>query len=132
MLLLRIPLEPVTKKNSQQIIMVKGRPIIIPSKKYKQYEKECGEYIPEELKIKIDYPVNVECHFYMSTHRRVDITNLLQAILDILCAYDVIDDDNRNIVYSVDGSRVFYDKDNPRTEIRISRKGGDIDIWEKK
>ena len=31
-------------------------------------------------------------------------------------------DDNRNIVASVDGSTVLYDKDNPRTEITIMRK----------
>ena len=50
---------------------------------------------------------------------RVDLTNLLNAIMDILCFYEVILDDNRDIVYSVDGSRVLYSKENPRTEVTL-------------
>lgn len=60
-----LPVKPVTKKNSGQIIQVKGRNILIPSKQYKQFEKEC---LPYFLKIKavtgeINYPVNVKCLF---------------------------------------------------------------------
>jgi Holliday junction resolvase RusA-like endonuclease len=57
----------------------------------------------------------------MPTRRKVDITNLLSATHDILTKHNVIADDNMDIVVSVDGSRVFYDKENPRTEITISR-----------
>lgn len=113
-----IPLTPITKKNSQQIVIVKGRPMIIPSKYYKQYEKDC-KYFLEPLMI--NYPVNIKCIYYMPTKRRVDITNLLSATHDVLVKYKVIEDDNSKIVYSVDGSRVFYDKNNPRTEISIER-----------
>lgn len=127
-----IPIEPRTKKNHQQIIKVHGRPIIVPSKQYKDYEKECLEYIEEDDRKKINYPVNVKCEFYMGTRRRVDITNLLQSILDILCVSDIIEDDNRNIVYSLDGTRVFYDKENPRTVIEITKLDGVEDIWGKK
>lgn len=126
-----ILLEPVTKKNSQQIIMCKGRPMIIPSKKYKEYEKRAGLYLNNKDK-HIDYPVNVKCVYYMPTKRRVDLSNLLNATLDILCFYDIIDDDNRNIVYSMDGSVVLYDKENPRTEITITKIEGDVEIWGKK
>ena len=115
-----IPLPPVTKKNSQQIIINKatGRPMIIQSKRYREYEKECGWFIQGKGE-KINEPVTVKCLFYMPTKRRVDLTNLLNAILDILVKYEVIADDNSNIVYSVDGSRVLYDKKNPRTEVTI-------------
>jgi hypothetical protein len=34
--------------------------------------------------------------------------------------YGVIEDDNSNVVVSVDGSRVLYDKENPRTEVEIT------------
>ena len=114
---IEIPLEPRTKKNSQRIIICKGRPMVIPSKAYKDYEKQCKEYIPKCKTI--DYPVNIKCLFYMKTRRKTDLTNLLEAIDDILVKYKVIKDDNYNIVASHDGSRVYYDKDNPRTEIEI-------------
>jgi len=47
--------------------------------------------------------------------------NLLEAIQDILVKYDILKDDNSKIVASTDGSRVLYDKQNPRTEIYIER-----------
>ena len=47
------------------------------------------------------------------------MTNLLEAIDDVLVKYGVIEDDNFNIVQSHDGSRVLYDKGNPRTEVYI-------------
>lgn len=115
---IEIPLEPRTKKNSQRIIICKGRPMVIPSKAYKDYEKQCKEYMPKCEPI--DYPVNIKCLFYMKTRRKVDLSNLISAISDILVKYKVIIDDNRNVIASYDGSRVFYDKENPRTEIEIT------------
>lgn len=115
-----IPIEPVTKKNHSQVVMIKGRPIVLPSKPYQEYEKKCKQYMP---KIEtINYPINLECHFYKGTHRKCDITNLLQAVCDILVKYGVILDDNYSIVASVDGTFVDYDKENPRTEIYITKK----------
>jgi Holliday junction resolvase RusA-like endonuclease len=55
----------------------------------------------------------------MPTKRRVDLTNLLEAIDDVLVKYGVLKDDNSEIITSHDGSRVLYDKDNPRTEVAI-------------
>lgn len=115
-----INIPPRTKKNSQQIITVKGRPIIIPSKLYKQYEKDCLPFVPK-LKVPINYSINLKCIYYMPTKRRVDLNNLLEATTDMLVYYGVLEDDNSNIVYSHDGSRVYIDKDNPRTEIYIER-----------
>ncbi len=114
-----IPIAPITKKNHQQIVKAKGRYMVIPSPQYKKYEKECEPYLPK-LDEPIDAPVELKCHFYMPTRRACDLTNLLQAICDVLVKYKVISDDNYNIVYSVDGSRVSYDKEYPRTEIEIT------------
>ena len=125
-----IPLAPVTKKNSQTIAVNRatGRPFVLPSKRYKEYEYNCGEYIPFDRAkgdtIKPDtYPVNVKCLFYMPTRRRVDLTNLLEAIDDILTTYNVLPDDNSKYLGGHDGSRVLYDKDNPRTEVIIEPLG---------
>lgn len=118
-----IPLPPATKKNSQRIIKVNGRPVIIPSAKYVIYEREAIKclqaYFGGSLPPKIDYPCNVECKFYMPTRRRVDLNNLLEAATDVLVRAGILDDDNSQIVASHDGSRVFYDKENPRTAITI-------------
>lgn len=125
-----IPLPPRTKKNSQQIVTINGRPIIIQSKEYKAYEKACGAFMPR-LKKPIDEPVNVRCVYYMPTRRRVDLTNLLGATADILTHYGVLADDNRNVMYAVDGSRVFYDKDKPRVEITIDPINEEVERWSK-
>ena len=113
-----IPLQPITKKNSQQIILVGGKPRIIQSKQYLQYEKDCMWYMPKVPLI--ISAVNVKAIYYMPTRRRVDLINLHGALHDILVKYRVLEDDNCNIVVSTDGSRVVYDKDNPRTEVTIT------------
>lgn len=117
-----IPIPPITKKNHQQIITRKSGgkkiPMVIPSKQYREYEKRCGEYITST--VGIDYPVNVKALYYMPTRRRVDLTNLHEALHDVLVKYNVLADDNSKIIVSTDGSRVLYDKEHPRTEVIIT------------
>lgn len=125
-MIIEIPLEPKTKKNSSRIVQKRTKngksfPILLPSEAYSKYEKDCEEYIPFDLDT-INYPINLKCTFYMQTKRKTDLTNLLQAICDILVKYKVIEDDNYNIIRSFDGSTVFYDHDNPRTIIEITKK----------
>jgi len=117
-----IPIEPRTKKNSQQIFKkANGKPFITQSNIYKQYEKDCKYFMP-----KIDTittPVNIKYSFYRSTRRLCDLNGLIQAMDDILVKYKVILDDNFTIVAGHDGSRVFIDKDNPRIEVEINKIG---------
>ena len=47
------------------------------------------------------------------------MTNLLEALDDMLVKAEVLEDDCRDIVASHDGSRVYWDKHNPRIEIEI-------------
>lgn len=68
----------------------------------------------------IDYACNVKLIYYRSDKRRTDLVNLQNATLDLLVNANVLADDNYKIVQSCDGSRVYYDKDNPRTEIYIT------------
>lgn len=114
-----IPLQPITKKNSQQILVnrITGKPFVSPSKKFKEYEKAALWYIPRGNMI--DSEVNIKCLFYMETARKVDLTNLLEAVDDILVRARLLADDNFTIVAAHDGSRVFIDRENPRTEIFI-------------
>ena len=125
-----LPLRPVTKKNSGQIVMRGSYPMLLPSKQYMQFEKDSTPYF---LRVKmqageINYPVNVKCIFYMETHRRVDLCNLLNAVDDAMVASGLVIDDNRDIIAAHDGSRVYWDKDNPRIEIEIT-KMEDYEQW---
>ena len=118
-----IPLPPVTKKNHQQIFRNSrtGQAFVTPSEQYKRYERDCIPYLWRKAYLtEIDFPVNIKCLFYMPTRRRCDLTNLLEAIDDIMVKCRVIKDDCFTIVAGHDGSRVLYDKDHPRTEITIT------------
>jgi Holliday junction resolvase RusA-like endonuclease len=119
MLNFTIPLAPISKKNSQRIMINRktGKPFIMPSAAYKDYEREAALYIPRG--VHITKPVNVKCLFYMPTRRKCDLTNLLEAIDDVMTNAGLLADDNYTIIQSHDGSRVYYDKDNPRTEVYI-------------
>jgi Holliday junction resolvase RusA-like endonuclease len=57
----------------------------------------------------------------MPTRRKVDLTNLLEAIDDIMVKAGLLADDNFTIIQSHDGSRVFYDPENPRTVVCITK-----------
>lgn len=115
--------DPRTKKNSQRIIIAGRRRIIKPSAQYEAYAEAAAWQLPR-LKEPISEPVNIRCVYYMATRRKVDLVNLMESTLDILVAGRVIADDNSNIAVSHDGSRVEYDKSNPRAEITITPATG--------
>ena len=134
-----IPFDPKTKKNNMEVAYKKmggknavykfingsfrmlGVPFITQGEIFKQYQRDCGYWLRRPKEGPINEPVNICFLFYRGSKRQVDLCNLQNAILDILTHYHIITDDNRNIVYSMDGSRVFYDKEKPRTEIIITR-----------
>ena len=115
---LTIKLPPVTKKNSMQIVGNGKRPMLIPSAQYRRYERDAGWFLKP---LAIAEPVNIRAIYFMPARRKVDITNLESALMDVLVKYGVIADDNCRIVVSTDGSRVMYDKENPRTEVTITK-----------
>ena len=111
--------DPRTKKNSQRLIRAGLRMIPIYSEAYEQYRSDFLRQIIGQ-RYMIENPVNVKCVYYMRTKRKVDLVNLLEATDDLLVDAMVLQDDNSNIVVGHDGSRVRYDKQNPRVEIEIS------------
>ena len=113
---------PATKKNSSNIYRTpKGKPFISTSTNYKKYlDNFKGQILEKKLYNKfLNKPYNVKCEYYMQTKRKVDLTNLLSATMDCLVSCGVLEDDNCLIAVSNDGSRVYYDKNNPRVEIEI-------------
>lgn len=117
MIAFTIPLPPVTKKNHGRLVMAGGKPKLLPSAQFAQYQEAAGWYLKP---LGISEPVNVRCLFFMPTRRIVDLVGLLQAVDDVLVHYGVIRDDNSRIVAGHDGSRVLYDRERPRTEIEIT------------
>lgn len=121
-----IPVNPVTKKNSQQIVRNReGKMFITQNKRYKNYIATTAIVLNavrgrNDIREPINEPVNIRAYFYRSTRKIVDLTNLQECLHDVLVDARILADDSCRIIVSTDGSRVRYDKDNPRTEVVIS------------
>lgn len=124
-----IPLDPRTKKNHQRIIGMGvrcplcGKPkkqIIAQGKAHVEYMVAAYPHLTPKPEEPLDKPLHIKYLFYMQTKRKVDTLNLQACADDLLVEAGIIKDDNSNIVKSHDGSRVLYDKQNPRTEIYIT------------
>jgi len=121
---------PRTKKNSQMIAGAGKRcPVchkfenqwIKQGKAHDEYAELAGWQLRPRPVNPIEWPINIKCLFYMDTNRIVDQLNLLACVDDLLVNNGIIKDDNSRIVKAHDGSRVLLDRDNPRTEIYITR-----------
>lgn len=118
---------PRPKKNNMRPAKRKnGTFCLIQSQNYLDFADLARPQLLQQFEGKkaIDYACNVKLIYYRSDKRRTDLVNLQNATLDILVSANVLDDDNYKIVASTDGSRVYYDKDNPRTEIYITPAEG--------
>ncbi len=116
-----IPLQPVTKKNHSRVVhWGSGRHRVLPSIQYEHYERDALKLLTGRHEPIAD-PVEVKAIFYMETRRTVDLTNLLEALDDVLVKAGILRDDSCQIIVSHDGSRVRYDRNNPRTEVTITR-----------
>lgn len=123
-----IPLRSITKKNHQQLVKVNGRMIPVQSKAYKEFSKKAMAYI--DLCVRpdkpIDYPINLKVWYIMPKNKdgtvpkkKLDLINLLQGTQDLLVDGGILEDDNVNIVSSVDGSKVIFGDCEPITIIEI-------------
>ena len=124
-----IPLDPRTKKNHQMIAGTGGRCPLCgkPKKQFirqgkpgAEYAFQATQYLKPRPEKPIDSPVHIRYLFYMGTRRKVDKLNLQAAADDLLVNAGILKDDHSGIVCSHDGTRVLYDKANPRTEIYIT------------
>ena len=122
---LTLPGQPVTKKNSQQILKNNrtGKYFVAPSRKYTLYENTCLWYLrrcegfPPDP---ISRPVNVCCLYYMKDRHRCDLVNLLEATNDILVKGRILADDHSGIVAAHDGSRVLLAEDPEQARVEIT------------
>ena len=115
---LTIPGVPATKKNSMQLICVGGKPRIIQSAKYREYERQSLKALLQYPNLWFDSSVWVKCLYWLPDRRKRDLCNLMAATHDILEKAQIIKDDA--LIVSVDGSRIMgVDKENPRVDIVI-------------
>lgn len=122
--------DPRTKKNHQQIAGSGPRcskcgkfatQWIRQGAAHDEYADRAGWQLRPRPAKPIDFPINVRCLFFLAVDRIVDDLNLLACVDDLLVENKIISDDNRRIVRGHDGTRSFVDRDNPRTEIYITR-----------
>lgn len=138
-LLYIIPGQPYVKKSNQRVIHHQAlkRQIKIDTPSYQLWHqdalkrlerygfnpnfKEQKKFQPD-LEAMINYPVNLQCRFFMKTNARVDLSALYEGIQDVLVEVGCLKDDNWHIVASHDGSGVEKDAERPRMEITITPK----------
>lgn len=110
-----------SKKNSRQIIYVRGRPLIIPSKNHKQWHTQAMSqlYGIKSVARQIDC---IELILYPSTKRRGDLSNKFESIADLLVDAGIIEDDNWYIVPKVVLKFGGVDRTNPRAEIYVDTR----------
>ena len=119
-----------TKKNSQTIAGAGRRcprcgkfekQWIRQGKVHDDYTERSAWQLRPKPATPIDFPINIRYLFYLDADRIVDDLNLAACADDLLVQCGIIKDDNRRIVQGHDGTRSLVDRDNPRTEIYITR-----------
>lgn len=133
-----IPMDPRTKKNSHRIAGCGAR-CPVCGKYAKQFVRNgntttefafmAARYLTPKPKTPISEQVQIIYRLYTATWHRKDDLNLYEALDDILVHEGVLKDDDRKVIRSRDGSRVLYDKDNPRAEIYIYKYNEEEDVW---
>ena len=113
---------PRPKKNSMQFHRYSsGKTVLLQSDTFLAYKEAFLLQIRNKYKGQpISEAVNIKCIYYRGDRRKTDLVNLENGTLDLLVEAGILEDDNFKIVVSMDGSRVYYDKNNPRVEIYIT------------
>ena len=123
-----IPLDTRTKKNHMTIAGTgqrcpvcrkHNRQFVRQGRANTEYTAKAAKYLREKPEKPISGTVQLVYIVYTQTQKVVDDLNLYASLDDLLVKEKILKDDNRKIIRSRDGSRVLYDKENPRAEIYI-------------
>ncbi|HEB61967.1 MAG TPA: RusA family crossover junction endodeoxyribonuclease, partial [Bacteroidetes bacterium] len=96
------------------------RQIVVYTAQYNAWKNDAlKQLLGSKNKLKINFPVILNCQFYCKTRHRKDLSAFYEGIQDVLVEANVLEDDNSNIIVGHDGSRIHYDKEQPRIEIKI-------------
>ena len=115
--------QPTSKKNSMQLVRIRGRYRLLPSKEYREWMKAAKKQVFVATAgisgLPITNPVHLKALAYRHTKRKIDLSNIYAAVEDMLQEYGVLADDA--LVESHDGSRKILGvpKDEARVEIEL-------------
>lgn len=110
-----------SKKNSKQIVYVKGRPLIISSADFKKWQRQATEQLASQVQpgVKL-FNGMVAMKLFAPDRRASDLTNKAESVMDLLVDCGHLEDDNWFVVPEVRLSFGGVDKENPRVEIHDS------------
>jgi Holliday junction resolvase RusA-like endonuclease len=103
-----------SKKNSKRIYSCGRFKRVLPSKAYCEWEEQARKIIHKRNPL-LTSDVTVEAHIYYSG-QQPDLSGCMESLGD--CLEGVIWENDRQII-SWDGTRLYHDKNNPRTEIIV-------------
>lgn len=119
--LIVIPGDVPSKKNSKQIVYVRGRPLIISSKRFKEWHNTANKFVKasySDLDTKKAVSL-VSMVIYPSTRRKSDLSNKFESVADLLVDTGILEDDNWFVIPKVVMMFGGVDKSNPRVEVEI-------------
>lgn len=111
--------EVASKKNGKQLVHVKGRSVLLPSKQYRAWEKSVRAVIsiygrpPEPFAA-----ARIVIRIFHGDAVKRDTNNATQGIQDVLVDMGVIADDNWMVIGSPEVSH-FIDVGDPRMEVDV-------------
>lgn len=111
--------EVASKKNSKVLARVKGRPMLLPSRKYQEWEKRARLAImaegrpPEPFKA-----AHLSMVIYHGDLIKRDSNNATQGVQDVLVDMGVIQDDNWMVIGTPEVSHMV-DVEDPRLEVLV-------------
>jgi Holliday junction resolvase RusA-like endonuclease len=109
-----------SKKNSKQIIYVRGKPLIISSKDYAEWHKISLQTLKNAPRLSVNIEV-VRLTFYSENKRKFDLSNKAESIMDLLVDAGILLDDNYEVVPKLILEYGGISKENPRCEIEIKQ-----------
>lgn len=106
-------------KNSKQLFKVHGRPLLANNRKYLAWRDNAVIDVITSNNPPAGSPATVKAVFYVDSHRRRDLDNMLASVLDVLVEAGKIEDDNCFECKKIEAEFGGVDCDNPRAEIFI-------------
>ena len=112
--------DPVVKKNGRSIFKNRatGRHFVGKSDRLIQAERAAVLQLASVDIDTITCPVTVAFKIYTRTRRKIDLSNAVQLYEDALERVEILENDSQ--IRSLDGTRQYLDRLNPRVEIHIS------------
>jgi Holliday junction resolvase RusA-like endonuclease len=111
--------EVASKKNSKVLARVKGRPMLLPSRKYQEWEKMARlAIIAEGRPAEPMKAARLSMVIYHGDMIKRDSNNATQGVQDVLVDMGVIQDDNWMVIGTPEVSHMV-DVQDPRLEVTV-------------